>query len=135
ERLFWEQVSCLAERDEAAWDADVSSDPEDPQFSFSFGGRAFFLVGLHPGSSRWARRFAWPTIVFNAHHQFEHLRATGRYAGLQTAIRGRDVALQGSPNPNLAAFGTASEARQYAGRAVEPDWRCPFHAGRRGHPM
>jgi uncharacterized protein len=130
ERLLWEQLSRLAEFDTAVWDAGVSSDPDDPRFSFSFGGRAFFLVGLHPASSRWARRFAWPTLVFNAHHQFEHLRATGRYAGLQTAIRGRDVALQGSPNPNLAAFGAASEARQYSGRAVEPDWRCPFHAGR-----
>jgi uncharacterized protein len=130
ERLLWEQLSRLTACDVAAWDTAVSSDPDDPRFSFSFGGRAFFLVGLHPGSSRWARRFAWPTIVFNAHHQFEHLRATGRYVRLQAAIRGRDVALQGSPNPNLAAFGTASEARQYSGRAVEPDWRCPFRAAR-----
>src|SRR5215204_4076537 len=116
--------------DDVAWDTAVSSDPDDPRFAFSFGGRAFFLIGLHPGSSRWARRFAWPTIVFNAHHQFERLRTTGRYDPLQAAIRDRDTALQGSTNPTLAAFGTASEARQYAGRAVEPDWRCPFSAGR-----
>ena len=30
-------------------------------------------------------------------------------------------------NPALKDFGTQSEARQYAGRAVPPDWRCPFH--------
>ena len=130
ERLFWQQASRLAASDDVAWDTAVSSDPDDPRFAFSFGGRAFFLLGLHPGSSRWARRFAWPTIVFNAHQQFERLRATGRYGPLQAAIRDRDTALQGSPNPTLAAFGTASEARQYAGRAVEPDWRCPFSAGR-----
>jgi uncharacterized protein len=130
ERLFWQQASRLAASDDVAWDTTVSSDPDDPLFSFSFGGRAFFLIGLHPGSSRWARRFAWPTIVFNAHHQFEQLRAAGRYGPLQAAIRGRDTALQGGPNPMLAAFGTASEARQYTGRAVEPDWRCPFRAGR-----
>ena len=130
ERLLWEQATRLAESDDVAWDPGVSSDPDDPRFSFSFGGRAFFLVGLHPGSSRWARRFAWPTIVFNAHHQFEHLRATGRFVRLQAAIRGRDAALQGCPNPTLTAFGTASEARQYSGRAVEADWRCPFRAGR-----
>ncbi|MEP6902345.1 MAG: YqcI/YcgG family protein, partial [Actinomycetota bacterium] len=31
-------------------------------------------------------------------------------------------------NPNLSDFGTQSEARQYSGRAVEHEWKCPFHA-------
>jgi FPC/CPF motif-containing protein YcgG len=41
-------------------------------------------------------------------------------------VRERDVALQGSTNPNLADFGQASEARQYSGRATEVAWQCPF---------
>jgi len=36
------------------------------------------------------------------------------------------VALAGSPNPMLERHGTVSAARQYSGRAVSDDWRCPF---------
>lgn len=130
ETLLWRQLQALHDRDapRSPWSSAVSSDPNDPGFSFSFGGHAFFVVGLHAASSRWARRFAWPTLVFNRHDQFERLRADGRYAGLQRAIRSRDRALQGEHNPMLADFGARSEARQYSGRAVGDDWVCPFHA-------
>ncbi len=93
-------------------------------------GNAFFVVGMHPDASRAARRFAWPTLVFNAHEQFEHLREDGRYGGLQRQIRARELRLDGTLNPNLADFGRHSEARQYSGRATEDSWRCPFqHRG------
>jgi len=129
ERRLWTQLQQLHERDEpgAGWDPAVSPDPDDPRFSFSFAGRAFFVVGLHPRSSRLARRFRWPALVFNPHAQFERLRAEGRYARFRALIRERDVALQGTLNPNLTDFGERSEARQYSGRATEPEWRCPFH--------
>jgi FPC/CPF motif-containing protein YcgG len=39
----------------------------------------------------------------------------------------RDLRLQGSLNPNLSDFGKKSDARQYSGRAVEANWKCPFH--------
>jgi FPC/CPF motif-containing protein YcgG len=67
-------------------------------------------------------------MVFNLHDQFERLRAENRYETLRTSIIQRDVAVAGSPNPMLARHGESSEARQYSGRAVEPDWRCPFAA-------
>lgn len=130
ERRLWMQLQRLHERDDlvAGWDPAVSADPEDPHFSFSFGGCALFVVGLHPRSSRLARRFHWPTLVFNPHAQFERLRREGRYDRLREQIRHRDIALQGSPNPNLADFGERSEARQYSGREnTAADWRCPFH--------
>ena len=104
----------------------VSPDPEDPHFSLSFGGEAFFVVGLHPNASRAARRFPRPTLVFNLHDQFERLRAEGRYERMREKILERDVALTGSVNPMLARHGEASEARQYSGRAVGDDWQCPF---------
>ncbi|MDQ6779930.1 MAG: YqcI/YcgG family protein [Candidatus Eremiobacteraeota bacterium] len=128
EAVFWEQLSDLARlgRPHFAWDPAVSSDPQDPTFAFSFAGAAYFVVGMHPGSSRLARRFAWPAIAFNARAQFDVLRARGIYDRFKTIVRARDRALQGSLNPNLAEFGEVSEARQYAGRAVEPAWRCPF---------
>jgi FPC/CPF motif-containing protein YcgG len=127
EDLLWHTLQLLHERDEEAWDPSVSSDPDDAGFSFSFHGRAFFVVGLHAGSPRWTRRLAFPTLVFNAHEQFEDLRRSGRFPQAQQTIRKRDTKLQGSPNPALAEYGRESEARQYAGRLVSPDWQCPFH--------
>jgi FPC/CPF motif-containing protein YcgG len=127
EKLLWQTLQQLHERDAQAWDPSVSSDPDDAGFSFSFHGRAFFVVGLHAGSPRWTRRLAFPTLVFNAHEQFEDLRRSGRFPAVQQTIRKRDTKLQGSPNPALAEYGRESEARQYAGRLVSQDWQCPFH--------
>ena len=105
----------------------MSSDPDDPHFSLSFGGEAFFVVGIHPNASRPARRFAKPALVFNLHDQFERLRAEGRYEGMREKILVRDEALAGSRNPMLERHGAASEARQYSGRVVDEGWACPFH--------
>jgi uncharacterized protein len=129
ERGLWRQLQGLHALDDphAGWDRGVSDDPADPRFSFSFGGRALFVVGMHPESSRMSRRFRWPTLVFNPRAQFERLRAEGKFERLRTLVRERDIALQGTLNPNLADFGERSEARQYSGRSTEPDWQCPFH--------
>jgi len=129
ERRLWTQLQRLHEHDDPAakWDAAVSADPENPRFAFSFAQRAFFVVGLHAESSRLSRCFQWPTLVFNPHAQFDRLRAEGRYARYQSLIRERDIKLQGSINPSLADFGEQSAARQYSGRATDPEWRCPFH--------
>jgi FPC/CPF motif-containing protein YcgG len=129
ERRLWQQLQAVHETDSGRgeWSEDVSDDPDDPRFSFSVGGKAFFVVGLHPVSSRLARRFRWPTLVFNPHEQFTRLREEGRFESLRSAIRQRDIALQGTMNPNVADFGEESEARQYSGRKTEPGWKCPFH--------
>lgn len=130
EKLLWAQLQSLHELDRKhfRWDPSVSSDPDDRGFSFSMAEQSFFVVGLHPRSSRRARRFAYPTLVFNPHEQFERLRERGQFERMQQTIRARDLQLQGSLNPNLSDFGELSEARQYSGRAVEPEWRCPFRA-------
>lgn len=65
-------------------------------------------------------------MVFNLHDQFEQLRSQNRYDKLRDTILGRDMALAGSLNPMLARHGTLSAARQYSGRAVGDDWKCPF---------
>lgn len=134
EKHLWARLDSLAAKDD--WlgqkpDPRVAHDPDDPHFALSFGGEAFFVVGLHPRASRPARRFAAPAMIFNLHDQFERLRAEGRYAPLSIAIRARDRALAGSDNPMLAEHGTISPARQYSGRAVGADWRCPY-SGREG---
>ena len=131
ERLLWAQLQKLHEEDRRhhPWDPAVNPDPEHSNFAFSFAERAFFVVGLHPAASRFARRFAWPTLVFNAHKQFEKLREEGRFSRLREVIRAREMDLQGDLNPNLGDFGEFPEARQYSGRPVEEDWRCPFNPG------
>ncbi|MEX2238343.1 MAG: guanitoxin biosynthesis heme-dependent pre-guanitoxin N-hydroxylase GntA [Dehalococcoidia bacterium] len=127
ESLLWEQLRLLHAEDRKfhAWDPEVASDPSDRLFSFSFGGRAYFVVGLSPAAERWARHFPWPTLAFNAHYQFEELRASGQFERVQEVVRDRDRELQGDTNPNLADFGEHTEARQYSGRPVGHDWRCP----------
>src|SRR5690606_27537124 len=60
EACLWDRLASLSAKDD--WhgqppDPRVSSDPADPHFSLSFGGEAFFVVGLHPRASRPARRF------------------------------------------------------------------------------
>lgn len=129
ETRLWRTLQALHHIDaqQNDWDRSVSDDPADPRFSFSFGEQAFYIIGMHPGASRIARRFAWPMLVFNLHRQFEQLRASGRYDSVRDTIRTRDRALQGSMNPMTEDFGTASEARQYSGRHVGPEWKCPFH--------
>ncbi|MDQ6747070.1 MAG: YqcI/YcgG family protein, partial [Candidatus Dormibacteraeota bacterium] len=126
ERALWDQLQALHQLDPGPWDPAVSADPADSHFSFSFGAHAYFIVGLHGASSRWSRRFAWPTLVFNPHDQFDELRSDGRMSRWQEVIRERDAELQGSPNPNLSDFGELPEARQYSGRRNPPDWKCPF---------
>ena len=129
EGALWDRIQSLADKD--AWkglipDARVSDDPDNPHFSLSIGGEGFFVVGLHPNANRPARRFSRPVMVFNMHDQFEILRAEGRYQRLRERILERDLALAGTPNPMLQAFGEGSEARQYSGRAVERGWDCPY---------
>ena len=130
EAALWQRLRAIHAIDRVShgWDASVSDDPASARFSMSVGGKAFSVVGLHPGASRRARRFRCPALVFNLHSQFEQLRADGRYEKLRQAIIERDIAYAGSANPMLAVHGKSTEARQYSGRQVGADWVCPFRA-------
>jgi FPC/CPF motif-containing protein YcgG len=129
EDLLWNQLQGMHDLDSNffLWDKDVDSDPASHRFSYSIGGRAMFVIGMHPKASRLARTFPYPTLVFNLHEQFENLRERGKLEGMKQTIQARETALQGSINPMLADFGENSEARQYSGRAVSDSWVCPFH--------
>lgn len=129
EQYLWARLQSLSDKDD--WlgqekDARVAHDPNHPEFSLSFGGEAFFIVGLHPQASRPARRFVRPTMIFNLHDQFELLRKANQYEKLRASILDRDVKIAGSINPMLAKHGEVSAARQYSGRAVESGWKCPY---------
>jgi len=131
ETALWKQLDFLHHIDSEAWDPNVSDNPEDKDFSFSIAGKAFYMVGMHPNSSRKARQSPYPAIAFNLHWQFEKLREMGAFNTVRDKIRERDMELQGNINPMLEDFGENSEARQYSGRKVGEEWKCPFLHGKK----
>lgn len=129
EDLLWQHLQVLHERDVSrgiGWAEGVASDPTSANFNISVNGVPYFVVGLHPGSSRPARQFGRPAMVFNSAEQFDALRADGRYQALQKIIRERELANTGSINPMLRDQGQGAQASQYSGRHVGEDWECPF---------
>ena len=133
--LMWQRLQAISDHDSRhyRWNETVSSDPASAQFSFSLKEEPFYVIGLHPGSSRRSRRFQYPAIVFNPHEQFERLRQSEKYTSMKQAVRKRDEAFSGSVNPMLADFGETSEVYQYSGRAYDKDWTCPFHPNHAKH--
>lgn len=127
EKALWTFLQRLHNKDNEKWDDNVSCDPNDADFSFSVKGKAFYIIGMHPNSSRLARQAPYCTVVFNLHWQFEKLREMGTYTAVRNRIRKRDEALQGFINPVLKDFGSDTETKQYSGREVESNWKCPFH--------
>lgn len=129
EEFFWNLLRELHQLDSGLYPHDprVASDPQDPRFSFSLKSEAFFILMLHPQSPRFARRSKVPTIVFNAHSQFEDLRQKGLFQKIRDLIRKRDAKLQGSVNPMLADHGAdRTEIFQYTGREYSVGSKCPF---------
>ena len=92
EKLLRSQLQNLHDLDSQrfAWDARVSADLTEPEFLFSFAGQAYYVIGMHGNSSREARRFPWPTLVFNPHEEFERLRTDGNWKRMKQTIRARD---------------------------------------------
>ena len=128
ENLLFQRLKALRTLDARffSYDPRVSDDPISPEFSYSLKEEAFFIIGLHPNSSRPARRFSTAAIVFNPHVQFEKLREDGNYHKMRKIVRSRDEALAGSVNPMLMDFGTHSEIFQYSGRERKMEEGCPF---------
>ncbi len=126
--LLWQRLQSLANLDAEKYNYDkrVNADPASPFFSYSLKEEAFFIIGLHPASSRAARQFKYPTLVFNPHAQFEKLRETNRYAHMKEVIRKRDIDYSGSVNLMLEDFGESSEVFQYSGRVYDDTWQCPL---------
>lgn len=121
EKTVWDFLSQLSQEDKKNYEHDprVSDDPQNPNFSYSLKAEAFFILGLHPKSPRFARRFQKPAIVFNLHQQFEEMRSKGVFNKVRTMIRLKDKLLQGSINPMLSDYGERSEIFQYIGRVYK----------------
>lgn len=80
----------LSSLDKVSWDHQVESNPAHKEFSFSLLGKSFYIVGMHPKSSRLARQIPYPALVFNLHWQFEKLREMGTYSYIRNKIRKRE---------------------------------------------
>ena len=137
--LLWQRLQALEilDAENYKYDNRVEADPVSAKFSFSIKEEAFYIIGLHAASSRQARRFIHPTLVFNPHAQFEQLRASSKYDAMKSTVRKRDIAFSGSVNPMLQDFGDASEAFQYSGRKYDDQWKCPLkitHATTKNNP-
>lgn len=134
EAIFWQHLNLLAQYDKSEWDPKYSSDPESGNFAFSFNKTAFFVIGMHAGASRFARRFAFPALVFNPESQIQRLKDEGMLEKFAHTVRERDTLYQGSINPSLPVSGntTGGEARVYSGKAHPAGeiWKCPFHANK-----
>lgn len=131
--LLWQRLQALSALDARHYpfDARVNAEPTSPNFSFSLKQEAFFIIGLHPNSSRAGRQFRYPALVFNPHEQFEQLKEMHKYNSLKKVVRKRDLSVSGSVNPMLEDFGAASEVYQYSGRQYNKQWKCPlkiYHA-------
>ncbi|MCE3255755.1 MAG: hypothetical protein K0R25_1249 [Rickettsiaceae bacterium] len=133
EKLIWQKLQALSRLDAKnfKYDCRVDADPHSEKFSFSLGEEAFFVVGLQPHSSRLARRFKYPALVFNPHDQFEKLREKNCFERIKATVRFRDKKFFGSINPMLEDYGNSSEVMQYSGKKYDSNWKCPlriFHA-------
>lgn len=128
EAFLWERLQNLHNLDKEiyGWDKNVSDNLDSAQFSISIGEHGFFVVGLHPHSSRKSRRFIRPALIFNLHEQFEQLKRNGKFEPMKNKIRERDLYFSGSVNPMLNDFGKESEALQYSGRLSDAHDVVPF---------
>jgi FPC/CPF motif-containing protein YcgG len=128
ERRFWREISAASSHQDAkaSWDIRFSADPEDMKFCPSFGGEAFFIVGMHANSSRKARRFPYPAMVFNLYEQFDALAERGQYEAIVKLNRGRELQFQGDLNPMVLEHGEKWESIQFSGKKNQGSWKCPF---------
>ncbi len=127
EHRLWQELSALTSEEDRAsdWGSNVSN-PEQESFSFCLFGEPFFVVGLHPGSTRKGRRFSRPTLIFNVFRQFESLQKKGAYDPMVRTNRLRDLKFDGSVNPMVEEFGENWESIQFSGKKNSRQWRCPF---------
>lgn len=128
DHFMWQRLQALSNLDATKYPYDkrVDADPNSSNFSYSLGEEAFFIIGLHPASSRPSRQFQYAALVFNPHDQFEALRNNDQFLKMKQIIRKRDIAYAGSINPMLLDFGEASEVYQYSGRQYDHQWQCPL---------
>ena len=135
EGLIWRHLQVMHDIDclEHGLFPGASSDPREPNFGFHAGSHPFFVVGLHPGSSRASRRFGRPAVAFNSNVQFALLGE--KFFSMQDAIRKREMENNGSVNPSFAHYEYRQPARHFSGRFTTADWECPYVSRHEPSPL
>ncbi|CAF1279394.1 unnamed protein product [Adineta ricciae] len=129
EILLWKQLQQLHEEDVRngmKWSKNYSNDPSNTDFAFSIGERGFFLVGLHPQSSRNGRRFSKIAIAFNSQDQFTNLRRLNLLTEIKQVVRQNDLLYNGSINPNVIENENGPGPFEYSGKLIQPEWKPNF---------
>jgi FPC/CPF motif-containing protein YcgG len=132
EELLWNELSALHHYEYnkngtlPKADPKFSSRPSDKNFCFSLGGSAFFVVGMHPLSSRKARDFPYPVLVFNLYDQFQKLISLGTFDSMVQVNRKREMLFEGSLNPMVIKYAQDYETIQFSGKYNHDEWKCPF---------
>lgn len=127
EKRLWAELSAVCNEPNAGpWDPEFSDNPTDKNFCFSIDGSAFFVVGMHPQSSRTSRQFPYPALAFNLYSQFTDLMQKNTYHPMVALNRQRDLKFQGSINPMAEQYNEEWEAIQFSGKKNPPSWQCPF---------
>lgn len=128
ESALWRELSGLTSEEEKSsdWQDGKSTEPSDEEFRFSLNGSELFVVGLHSRSSRAARRFYAPAMVFNVFTQFERLQTLGHYEKMVHTIRARERRFDGGVNPMVEQHGEKWETIQFSGKNNPASWKCPF---------
>lgn len=133
EELLWKQLSLVSSHSVTdEWDPNFSSDPLDKNFCFSLDGSAYFIVGMHPMSSRRSRQTAFPILAFNLYDQFHQLMAEEKFEPMVQINRNRELRFQGDINPMVKKHGQEWEAIQFSGQNNPDTWKCPFHHASHG---
>jgi FPC/CPF motif-containing protein YcgG len=136
EKKLWQELSavhahefklCEQEGREMKWDPHFSRDPADKKFCFCVEGDAYFVVGMHPLSSRKARRFPYPALIFNLYAQFDELFQKGTFEPMAKINRQREIKFDGGVNPMVEKHGQNWESIQFSGKNNDDQWGCPFH--------
>lgn len=127
DEIVWNFLQRLHDIDKDPWDPRWSKDPDQYDFALSFAGLGQLVVALYPGASRYARRFAWATLVFNPPEQDRaNFPDDESFLRFQNKIRDRDERLQGSVNPSLPPTLDDPQAPGFSGMPVDESWQCPL---------
>jgi len=118
-KQFWDLVQALHDLDSSPWPADVPSDPNDPHWSFCFGGRPIFIAGHSPHyvNRRSRKSSDGLFLVIQPRSNLKGIAGKGRTADrVRERIRGLLRSYDSvPPSPDLGVYGDPSsrEWRQY----------------------
>jgi uncharacterized protein len=132
DQTVWRFLQGLHDLDDTRWDPRYSRDPTDADFALSVAGLGQLVVTLYPGASRYTRRFAWPTLIFNPLEQDRaNFPTDEEFLRFQNMIRDRDERLQGTVNPSLPPTLDDPQAPGFSGAPIDASWTCPLRIGPR----